>query len=40
MTSHDLIALSAVAEPWGWLLGGWLKGVVAGGIVGAMIVEV
>jgi hypothetical protein len=24
---------------WGWLLGGWLKGLVAGGIVGATIVE-
>jgi hypothetical protein len=25
---------------WGWFLGGWLKGLVAGGIVGAMIVEI
>ena len=25
---------------WGWLLGGWLKGVVAGGIVGATIIEI
>lgn len=24
---------------WGWFLGGWVKGLVAGGIVGAMIVE-
>ena len=25
---------------WGWFLGGWLKGLVAGGIVGAVIVEI
>lgn len=25
---------------WGWFIGGWLKGVVAGGIVGAVIVEI
>ena len=24
---------------WGWFIAGWLKGVVAGGIVGAVIVE-
>jgi hypothetical protein len=24
---------------WGWFLGGWLKGLVAGGIVGALIIE-
>jgi hypothetical protein len=24
---------------WGWLLAGWLKGLVAGGIVGAIIVD-
>lgn len=24
---------------WGWFLGGWLKGLVAGGIVGAIIVD-
>ena len=28
---------SAVA--WGWFIGGWLKGLVAGAIVGAVIVE-
>jgi hypothetical protein len=28
-----------LALAWGWFLGGWLKGLVAGGIVGAMIVE-
>ena len=26
-----------LALAWGWLIGGWLKGVVAGGIVGALI---
>jgi len=25
---------------WGWFIGGWLKGLVAGGIVGAMIGEI
>lgn len=25
---------------WGWFIGGWLKGLVAGGIVGAMVVEI
>ena len=29
-----------LALAWGWFLGGWLKGLVAGGIVGAMIVEI
>jgi hypothetical protein len=24
---------------WGWFLGGWVKGLVAGGIVGAVIIE-
>jgi multisubunit Na+/H+ antiporter MnhF subunit len=24
---------------WGWFLGGWVKGLVAGGIMGAVIVE-
>ena len=24
---------------WGWFLGGWVKGLVAGGIMGAVIIE-
>jgi hypothetical protein len=28
-----------LALAWGWLIAGWLKGLVAGGIVGAVIVE-
>jgi hypothetical protein len=27
------------ALAWGWLIGGWLKGVAAGAIVGALITE-
>jgi hypothetical protein len=27
------------AVAWGWFVGGWLKGLVAGAIVGAVIVE-
>ena len=27
------------AVAWGWFIGGWLKGLVAGAIVGAVIVE-
>ena len=28
-----------LALAWGWFIAGWLKGLVAGGIVGAVIVE-
>jgi hypothetical protein len=28
-----------LALAWGWLIAGWLKGLVAGGIVGAVIVD-
>lgn len=28
-----------LALAWGWLIGGWLKGVAAGAIVGALITE-
>ena len=28
-----------VQVAWGWFLGGWLKGLVAGGILGAVFVE-
>ena len=28
-----------LALAWGWFIAGWLKGLVAGGIVGALIVE-
>ncbi len=28
-----------ISLAWGWLIAGWLKGLVAGGIVGAVIVD-
>ena len=28
-----------LALAWGWLIGGWLKGIAAGAIVGALITE-
>ena len=28
-----------MAVAWGWFIGGWLKGLVAGAIVGAVIIE-
>jgi hypothetical protein len=28
-----------LALAWGWFIAGWLKGLVAGGIIGAVIVD-